>query len=64
MEHYRHFTNNSQGRRDRALSEHRTLVPAVAAGNPEEAAKTAFEHVTGARDEALRAISGSSLVIT
>lgn len=64
MERYRHFTNNSQGRRDRALSEHRTLVDALAAGDPEEAAKIAFEHVTGARDEALRAISGSSLVIT
>lgn len=64
MERYRHFTNNTQERRDQALSEHRILVEAVAADKPEEAAKIAFDHVIGARDEALRAISGSSLVIT
>jgi DNA-binding GntR family transcriptional regulator len=39
-------------------------VEAVAAGNPEEAAKLAFDHVIGARDAALRAITGNSLVIT
>ncbi|AXJ08632.1 GntR family transcriptional regulator [Arthrobacter sp. PM3] len=64
MERYRHFTNNTQERRDRALAEHRILVEAVAADDPEKAARIAFDHVIGARDEALRAISGSSLVIT
>jgi DNA-binding GntR family transcriptional regulator len=63
MERYRHFTNNAQERRDLALAEHRILLDAIAGGNPEKAAKVAFEHVIGARDEALRAISGSSLVI-
>ena len=64
MERYRHFTNNSQERRDVALSEHRALVEAIASGNPGETARLAFGHVIGARDEALRAISASSLVIT
>jgi DNA-binding GntR family transcriptional regulator len=63
MERYRHFTNNAQERRDLALAEHRILLDAIAGGNPEKAAKVAFDHVIGARDEALRAISGSSLVI-
>ncbi|MFF2030835.1 GntR family transcriptional regulator [Arthrobacter sp. NPDC058192] len=63
MERYRHFTNNAQERRDVALAEHRILLDAIAGGNPEKAAKVAFDHVIGARDEALRAISGSSLVI-
>lgn len=59
MERYRHFTNSTQERRDQALAQHRTLVAAVAAGNPDQAAKTAFEHVMGARDAAVRAISGT-----
>jgi DNA-binding GntR family transcriptional regulator len=64
MERYRHFTNSTQERRDQALAQHRILVDAVAAGKPEKAAKLAFDHVIGARDAALRAITGSSLVIT
>jgi DNA-binding GntR family transcriptional regulator len=60
MERYHHFTNNSQERRDRALAEHRILVDAVASGKPEAAAKIAFDHVLGARDEALRAITGTA----
>jgi DNA-binding GntR family transcriptional regulator len=63
MERYRHFTNNSQERRDAALAEHRVLLAAVAGGNPEHAAKVAFDHVIGARDEALQVIAGSSLDI-
>lgn len=59
MERYRHFTNSTQERRDQALAQHRTLVAAVAAGNPDQAARTAFEHVMGARDAAVRAISGT-----
>jgi DNA-binding GntR family transcriptional regulator len=64
MERYRHFTNSTQERRDQALAQHRILVEAVAAGNPEKAAKLAFDHVIGARDAALRAITGNRLVIT
>ena len=64
MERYRHFTNSTQERRDQALTQHRTLVDAVAGGDPEKAAKTAFEHVIAARDAALRVISGSGLGIS
>ncbi|APX04359.1 MULTISPECIES: GntR family transcriptional regulator [Arthrobacter] len=64
MERYRHFTNSTQERRDQALTQHRTLVDAVAGGDPEQAAKTAFEHVIAARDAALRVISGSGLGIS
>jgi DNA-binding GntR family transcriptional regulator len=62
MERYRHFTNNTQERRDAALAEHRQLLKAVAGDKPEEAAKIAFNHVIGARDEALRAIAVSSML--
>jgi len=64
MERYRHFTNSTQERRDQALTQHRTLVDAVAGGDPEKAAKTAFEHVIAARDAALRVISGRGLGIS
>jgi DNA-binding GntR family transcriptional regulator len=64
MERYRHFTNSTQERRDQALAQHRALVDAVAAGNPDNAGKIAFEHVMGARDAAVRAISGSGLGIS
>jgi DNA-binding GntR family transcriptional regulator len=64
MERYRHFTNSTQERRDQALAQHRALVDAVAAGDPDNAAKIAFEHVMGARDAAVRAISGSALGIS
>ena len=60
MERYRHFTNSTQERRDQALAQHRTLVAAVAAGNADKAARIAFDHVMGARDAAVRAISGAS----
>lgn len=61
MERYRYFTNNAQQRRDVALAEHRVLLDAIAGGDPEEAARIAFSHVIGAKDEALRAISGRDL---
>ena len=61
MERYRYFTNRAQQRRDHALGEHSTLLDAIRSGNPEKAAKIAFDHVAGARDEALRAITGSDL---
>ena len=60
MERYRHFTNSTQERRDQALAQHRTLVAAVAAGDPDQAARIAFDHVMGARDAAVRAISGTT----
>jgi DNA-binding GntR family transcriptional regulator len=59
MERYRHFTNSTQERRDQALAQHRTLVAAVAAGDPDQAARIAFDHVIGARDAAVRAMSGN-----
>jgi DNA-binding GntR family transcriptional regulator len=62
MERYRHFTNSTQERRDQALAQHRILVDAVAAGKPDKAAKLAFDHVMGARDAAVRAITGSLTV--
>ncbi|MFC9351849.1 GntR family transcriptional regulator [Arthrobacter sp. NPDC057013] len=64
MERYRHFTNSTQERRNQALTQHRTLVDAVAGGDPEKAAKTAFDHVMAARDAALRVISGNGLGIS
>ena len=59
MERYRHFTNSTQERRDQALAQHRRLVAAVAAGDPDRAARIAFDHVMGARDAAVRAMSGN-----
>ncbi|BCW52704.1 GntR family transcriptional regulator [Arthrobacter sp. StoSoilB19] len=61
MERYRHFTNSTQERRDQALAQHRTLVAALAGGDPEKAAKVAFDHVMGARDAAVQAMSGTSV---
>ncbi|NUS35855.1 MAG: GntR family transcriptional regulator, partial [Pseudarthrobacter sp.] len=60
MERYRQFTNSTQERRDQALAQHRALVGALAKGDPDHAAKLAFDHVMGARDAAVRAISGNS----
>jgi DNA-binding GntR family transcriptional regulator len=60
MERYRHFTNSTQERRDQALAQHRRLVEAVAAGDPDQAARIAFDHVMGARDAAVRAMSGNT----
>lgn len=61
MERYRHFTNSTQERRDQALAQHRTLVAALAGGDPEKAAKVAFDHVMGARDAAVQAMAGTSV---
>lgn len=60
MERYRHFTNSTQQRMDQALEQHRELVDAIASGNPEAAAGMAFDHVLGARDAAVRALSGKN----
>jgi DNA-binding GntR family transcriptional regulator len=64
MERYRHFTNSTQERRDQALTQHRTLVDAVAGKNPDKAAQIAFDHVIAARDAALRAISGKGIAVS
>ncbi|AFR30578.1 MULTISPECIES: GntR family transcriptional regulator [Micrococcaceae] len=63
VERYRYFTNNAPERRDEALANHRLLVEAIASKDPEKAAKIAFDHVIGARDETLRVISGTGLVV-
>ena len=60
MERYRHFTNSTQERRDQALAQHRRLVEAVAAGDPDQAARIAFDHVMGARAAAVRAMSANT----
>ncbi|WP_298591500.1 GntR family transcriptional regulator [uncultured Kocuria sp.] len=57
MQRYRAYTNRTQERRDTALAEHRQLVAAIAAGDPTHARDLAFDHVLGARDEAIGAIN-------
>ncbi|MEV7607801.1 GntR family transcriptional regulator [Paenarthrobacter sp. NPDC089322] len=61
VERYRYFTNNAPERREEALANHRLLVEAIAAKKPDQAAKIAFDHVIGARDETLRVISAKGL---
>jgi DNA-binding GntR family transcriptional regulator len=63
VERYRYFTNNAPERRDEALANHRLLVDAIASKDAEKAAKVAFDHVIGARDETLRVISSTGLVV-
>lgn len=58
MRRYRMYSNHTQARRDQALAEHVSICAAIAAGDPDRAAEAASSHVRGARDEALRAISG------
>ncbi|MFK0009148.1 GntR family transcriptional regulator [Paenarthrobacter sp. NPDC090520] len=61
VERYRYFTNNSAERREEALADHRRLVAALAAKDADTAAKIAFDHVIGARDETVRMISVKGL---
>ncbi|MGR0160308.1 GntR family transcriptional regulator [Paenarthrobacter nitroguajacolicus] len=63
VERYRYFTNNAPERRDEALANHRLLVEAIASKDAEKAAEVAFHHVIGARDETLRIISSTGLVV-
>ncbi|MCR1161584.1 GntR family transcriptional regulator [Paenarthrobacter sp. UW852] len=63
VERYRYFTNNAPERRHEALANHRLLVEAIGSKDAEKAAKVAFDHVIGAREETLRVISASGLVI-
>jgi DNA-binding GntR family transcriptional regulator len=57
MRRYKMYTNHTQARRDQALAEHHTICAAIASGDPRKSGDLAFEHVVGARDVALRAIS-------
>jgi DNA-binding GntR family transcriptional regulator len=61
MQRYRVYTNRTQTRRELALAEHRRIVEAVAAGDPNHARDVAFDHVIGARNEALRAITADPM---
>lgn len=63
VERYRYFTNNAPERRDEALANHRLLVEAIVSKDADKAAKVAFDHVIGARDETLRVISSTGLVV-
>jgi len=58
MSRYRAFTNQSQERRSAALAEHRAILDAIVAREPEAARARAEEHVRAARDVALDAIGG------
>ncbi len=58
MSRYRAFTNQSQERRSAALAEHRAILDAVVARDPEAARARAEQHVLAARDVALEAIGG------
>lgn len=61
LSRYRKLTNDTQGRRDRALVEHRAIVDAISARDEAAAATAAREHVFSARDEALRATESEDL---
>lgn len=57
MARYRRFTNETQGRRDAALAEHRGILDAIAAGDVEASRERAEAHVLAARDVALATIA-------
>ena len=57
MSRYRPFTNESQQRRSAALEEHRSILEALVAHDPDEARRRAEAHVLAARDVALDAIA-------
>jgi len=59
MERYRPYTNNSQTRRHEALDQHRAVVDALRDRDSQRASRLAFDHVVGARNEALRAIGSA-----
>src|SRR5680860_299472 len=56
MARYRKLTNSTQERRNQALQEHRNIVDAITAGEPEMAAQVARDHVLAARDQAMSVI--------
>ena len=53
---YRKLTNSTQDRRNKALEEHRAIVAAITARDPDKAARVAHDHVLAARDQALSVI--------
>ena len=53
MTRYRKLSNSTQERRNQALQEHRDIVDAIAARDPDRAAQVARDHVLAARDQAL-----------
>jgi len=53
MARYRRLSNSTQERRDQALQEHRDIVDAIAARDPERSAQVARDHVLAARDQAV-----------
>ena len=57
MARYRAFTNQAQERRTAALAEHRQILEALVARDPEQARALAEAHVLAARDTALNAIA-------
>lgn len=59
MARYRAFTNQGQQRRTDALREHREILAALEAGDPQLARERAEQHVLNARDTALAAIGDS-----
>ncbi|CCH72907.1 Transcriptional regulator, GntR family [Nostocoides australiense Ben110] len=58
MSRYRHYTNETQKRREAALDEHRRIVEALRAGDAATARSAAESHVLAARDTALASIAG------
>jgi DNA-binding GntR family transcriptional regulator len=56
MARYRAFTNHTQARRTAALAEHRAILEALVARDPERAEQLARAHVLAARDVALATI--------
>ena len=62
MSRYRTLTNSTQQRRETALEEHRAIVAAISAGEPDLAGLAARDHVLAARDQAIRVISTGDFV--
>ena len=62
MSRYRTLTNSTQDRRDQALEEHRAIVAAISAREPDLAGRLARDHVLAARDQAIRVISRGDFV--
>ena len=62
MSRYRTLTNSTQERREKALAEHRAIVAAISAREPDLAGRLARDHVLAAREQAIRVISRRDFV--
>ena len=62
MSRYRTLTNSTQERREKALAEHRAIVAAISAREPDLAGRLARDHVLAAREQAIRVISRGDFV--